>query len=510
MQTKLRWFALISLTLAGIAAAQTATEDAIAVAYAHNAFQLTSSSPSVTRTFVVDSTNLLSFSVIAVSRTLTIAFQAPNAVRYTVGSPATSTFDSSITPIDTTGVGGASYRGTIANPPAGTWTLIVTEHAALSSPLDILATTYFNNTTRLFLAGGGDSYPAGTNIRLALVAFDRTTRVSGLSITARIFRPGDPTFTPAILTFHDDGSGGDETAGDRIYETFVNPGQPGHYQVQVDANGSASTGAFQRTAAVELRVVPRDVQIVTFHDEGIDDDGDGLFDYVGLTPTVNATKSGDYDVSVRLRASNGNEMLRAVETYLPLGTSSGTTVVFSAADMARELGVDGPYDVTEIRCEEELTNDLFPADVRYDVGRTSPYHLSDLQHARLHLSGGGSAAGSDTNSNKKFDLLQIFIGIIADFSGSYTGSASLVDSNGHEIGFASGTIFMNAGTNTITINFEGARIGKNGVDGPYVVSNLILFGDNASLLVNRAFTTPPMAASLFEGYITPKRRIARH
>jgi hypothetical protein len=78
------------------------------------------------------------------------------------------------------------------------------------------------------------------------------------------------------------------------------------------------------------------------------------------------------------------------------------------------------------------------------------------------------------------------------------------------LGFASGTVFLDAGTNTITIDFGGQPIGHHGVDGPYYLSNLIFFGADESLLATTAFITPVFRASQFEGYVVSRRRAVRH
>jgi len=140
---------------------------------------------------------------------------------------------------------------------------------------------------------------------------------------------------------------------------------------------------------------------------------------------------------------------------------------------------------------------------------TAPYSLDGLQHARLRLSGRGSATGVDANNNHLYDTLHVAIGIIADYAGTYTGSVSLTDPHGREMGFASGSVFLDAGENTITIDFAGRPIGQNHVDGPYTLANLIFFGEDQSLLATTALITPAFRASQFEGYVVGKRHAVR-
>jgi hypothetical protein len=481
--------------------AQTAVQEMAAIASSHDAFQLTPTAPAVVRPVVIDATSAFSVSLLAASRTLVVSVVAPDGTRYSVGDPASNNFESGFFPIDTVSTKpGASYLISIMNPPPGTWTLEVSEPAALGAPLEILATTLLNNSTLLVLVGGDDDFPLGTDVRLALVAFEGLSKLSGLSIEARLFRPFDPSFTPIGVTFRDDGVGADETAGDRIYETFVNPIEPGTYQVQVNAIGTSSTGAFRRTAATGLRIVPHNAQITGFTDRGLDDNADGLFDRIGITPSANLTKAGTYSVAVRLRASNGNEIQRSLEQSFGVGTAT-VEVTFAATDIVRDLGVDGPYSVAEVRYLEVVDGDLVPADIRYDLGLTAPYTLGQLQHDPLRLSGTGSATGLDVNGNGLYDFLEISIGIIADVAGNYNYSTTLLDRNGRELGFRSGSITLHTAANTLSLSFDGLPIGQGGLDGPYFLSNLLVFGAGQSLIATRAFTTPAFFARQFEGFV---------
>jgi hypothetical protein len=212
---------------------------------------------------------------------------------------------------------------------------------------------------------------------------------------------------------------------------------------------------------------------------------------------------------LRLRASNGKEIQHSGDLPLSNGNAN-VDVAFTAAELARDLGVAGPYSVAEVRYSHVVNGDVVPADVRYDLGSTASYALEDLQHPTIRLTGAGKAFGIDRNGNGLFDLLEIDLDIDVDFSGSYDASVSLMDRNNHEIGFASGTIDLDSGLNTVTITFDGARIGANGLDGPYTLANLIAFGEDQSLIATTAFVTPAFHASAFEGYRVPRLRPARH
>lgn len=494
--------ALLLLLIAALPLfAQPATEEMAAAAIAQDAFRLTPTQLTATRSIVVDATSAFSVAVTAASQNLQVRLVAPNGTQYFVGDPVTATFDSAFFPIDsTTTTPGATYLATITNPQSGTWSLQVTQPTPITAAMNVVALTMLNNDTRAVLVGGGDTYPLGTPIRLALVVFDGTSKVQNLTIDAQLFRPGVAVAASA-LDFRDDGTGADETAGDRIYEGFVSAPQAGRYQVQVNVSGTASTGAFQRTTAAQFVAVAKKANIdALFTDRGIDLNGDTLLDQIGVTPRATILEAGTYNVGVRLRASNGKEIFKTVERNFTPGPVT-PEVLFKTSDITRELAVNGPYQVTEVRFLQLVGSDLVPADIRYNLGNTAAYQLSTFQRPRLRLTGIGTAVGVDFNANGRFDQLNITIEVIADFAGSYQFSARLSDVNGTELGFRSGSRFLSAGANQLPLSFPGFPIGQNGVDGPYFLSNLLLFGAGQSLVADTAFTAQPFRASQFEGFV---------
>ena len=496
---------LWSASLATAAQAQTESREAAAIAISQQAFQLAPGTPSISRPFIVDATASFSVSLTAPSQTLRVALVAPNGVQYVVGDPAAPGFESGFFPIDSqTTTPGATYLGTVGNPLPGTWALEVSETVGPNATIDVVVVIMFDNAVRLVLVGGGDSFPIGADVRLALVLFDGATKGRNLTIQSKLFLPGDPTFSPASLAFADDGVGADEVAGDGIYEAFANPGRPGSFQVQADVSGTAPGGPFQRTAATTIKIVPRKVAISAFVDRGIDRDFDGLLNGIGIAPAATISEDGDYVVTVRLRGSNGKEIQRSLQATLLQGPVA-PEVVFDTADIAGEVGVDGPYDVSEVRFLQSSGDDFVPADIQYDLGQTSPYSLETFQRPRLALAGTGRDSEFDLNGNGLFDRLDVSVDVVADFSGFYSFSASLTDSAGHELGFAAGSQSLASGSSPLTFSFAGAPIGKNGVDGPYSLSNLIVYGVGQSLIVGRAFTTGPLLAREFEGFV-PKNK----
>ncbi|CAN5697603.1 hypothetical protein BH24ACT15_BH24ACT15_36860 [soil metagenome] len=75
-----------------------------------------------------------------------------------------------------------------------------------------------------------------------------------------------------------------------------------------------------------------------------------------------------------------------------------------------------------------------------------------------------------------------------------------MDRNGTELGFTSGTGPLSAGTNSIGFTFDGETIGKSGSDGPYYLTDVLIFSQSSSAVLGRVYTTAAYATSAFEGF----------
>ncbi len=376
------------------------------------------------------------------------------------------------------------------------------------SDVDVTVDCTFENAVRLALAGATGVHPAGTPVRLALALFDGPSRNHALTIHARLLLPGDPGFTPVPVVFSDDGEAADESSNDGIYEAFINPGKPGAFRLELDVEGTGSTGRFRRSAVDVVHVVNRTAAVDTFNDRGIYDESDGSLEQLAVTPEVTVLAEGRYVVTVRLRGSNGRDIERSAEMPLAAGTTP-VDVLFDAADIAGEIGVDGPYHVVEIACLRSVDGELVPAGIQRDPGETAPYQLAAFKQPLVRLTGSPTAEGVDIGGTGLFGRLDVTLEMIADVAGSYSFSASVTDSSGRELSLAAGSQFLDEGRSTITLGVPGESIGRSGFDGPYCVSNLVIFGAGQSLVVGQVLTTGPFRANQFEGTdasTTPRER----
>lgn len=457
-------------------------------------FLLTPSAPSATRSLVIDAATRAIVKVTAFSQDLTVTLISPNGTRYSMGAPETAAFESVITGHAATG--GANYTGILKTPTPGTWQVEVVHDGALSRDIDVFVTSIIASPVAVALVSADSELPVGTDMQVALAAFDGTTCLRGVTTSGTVIRPDRSSYA---VSFRDDGVSPDTTANDGIAVANVPLPAAGEYAVSAHVSGTASTGAFVRTAEVQVDALPRTAILDgTFTDSGVDTDGDGLFNAIRIAPRADIQVAATYTVSVEIGTASGKIMQRATQLTLPVGSAS-PQVTFPAEDIVRDLAADGPYTVRRVELDRHDAGQLFTADRRMTLGQTRAWRLQDFQRERLRLTGTSTATGIDTNGNSRFDLLRLSIGILADFSGSYQYSGTLTDSNGASIGFASGSTFLSAGTpGTINLTFNGTTIGENNVDGPYRLA-LLVHGAGQSLVAPTAFTTQAFNVCQFEG-----------
>jgi len=320
--------------------------------------------------------------------------------------------------------------------------------------------------------------------------------LGGATVQARIELPDNSL---RDVNLHDDGVDPDLRAGDGIYSgRLTDTGTPGFYRVAFTASGVRVSGApFSREDFGLATASASRSRFTGFRDSGKDEDGDGLFDALLLDVDLDVTQAAQYRLFAVLTDAAGHRHEASAVAALEPGPA--TIEASFAGEPFFADGVDGPYTLSEVRLAEEGDPELLPVTSATEAHQTAGYSFLQFEHSPIRLSGSGSATGIDTNGNGSFDQLQISLNVDLDRPGSYGWSGQLRDPNGTGLGIASGTASFPAGTNEITLTFDGVRIGKNGVDGPYSVTDLAVFGPGSNLLVDHAFDTPAFTASQFEG-----------
>lgn len=464
---------------------------------------LTPGAPFLSGTFPIEEVE--SFSVVfgSPSQTLEIELIAPDGQRFAIGDPDSPEAINRVFPDpDDPTATGANYLFTLTAPLPGLWSYEVQEILALSHPRTVFVSILPTSDIRAGILGGNQDYVVDREVVLALVAAEGENLLRDLSITANLRKLGDPSFAGPVVDFRDDGLEADNTPADGLYTMAFSPEETGKFQLTATIDGRGASGSpFQRTAAAIFEVQPvRALFLGSFSDRGIDSDGDGLFDEIGVSLDLQVDEPGEYNVPLTLQASNGNTLRANTVTELAVGAAT-VEVRFRAEDVKRALATDGPYLITEALLE---LLDLDPAatvDGVFDLGSTSSFALDQLERDPIEFLPMGSAKGVDTDGNGLFDFLEVILAVDFRLAGFYQWSARLVDSNSTELALSSSGSAFSSGPAELLLRFNGQSIGENGLDGPFFIRNLVVFGEDQSLIEDSPLTTLPFLASEFEGFI---------
>lgn len=141
-------------------------------------------------------------------------------------------------------------------PLKGDWKLRIGLPVTGNTPADSYVQMYFHNAVAVALVTPKAVYVPGETIAPAMAVLDGATKLTALQSTVTLVKIGDTSFQPQLVTMVDDGSGIDAVAGDGTFTGQLQIQNPGAYYLFSDVQGTASTGAFRRTAGTYFKVLP--------------------------------------------------------------------------------------------------------------------------------------------------------------------------------------------------------------------------------------------------------------
>ncbi len=451
-------------------------------------------SATATGTITVDSSDSVTFALFYASGTLDLTLTSPSGAVYTPSSANGSSVSYENDDIP----GGRMVTYALSNPATGAWTYKITG-TSVTDPSGFTAYSIdaLLKGSQIAMTVGFSSSNLHLNDSLLIEATvtNAGSPLTGATATAIVKLPDA---TASTITLFDDGTHGDVHSGDGIYSAaFAQTVQSGNYQVVFQVKGTSP--AFEREGYALATVSSSNSSFSgTFTDAGIDSDSDGLYNSLDITVGVTIAKAANYRVYGEITDSQGNVLDTTVESKL--STSDSTVQLYFDGATLYQRGVDGPYKLTRVTMAEDDGTAIMPVDEKLNAYQTTPYKASQFQHSGLAVTGNGTSKGIDLNGNKLFDQLVIDFDVTSAGSGSYNWSGLLSDKNGTAISLAANSGNLNAGTNTIELVFDGKAIGTHGVNGPYQLNDLLLYGPGGSISVGHVLNTTAYLASQFEGF----------
>ena len=340
---------------------------------------------------------------------------------------------------------------------------------------------------------GNPLQPIGPNtaIPFSVILFYAGFPATGATMNVDIFDAMGNSARQLILK--DDGQAPDLSAGDGVYTTLTNLDKTGDYKTLVHANWNNHQGRVYETFTVS----EKDISVSGQFNVGlIDSDNDNLINNVLLTfAELQPRSPGIYSVTAEIKDALGASI---TETSLIDQPENSLAVNFDVKKL-KTLGAQ-PWHVTSLNIWKGpkilgLWNDL--GELKIDV--------NNFERDPLIVGKIADDSGIDSDADGLFDKLTIDVPIDTQVSGNYGISADLRSANNTLIGSAGiSQINLSAGTNTITLQFMGSDIGGIGEDGPYKLTNFLIYpnfktNDKLSQLISLVGETKSYSCSQFVG-----------
>jgi serine protease AprX len=267
------------------------------------------------------------------------------------------------------------------------------------------------------------------------------------------------------------------------------PTSPGVHQIDLSVTevpGEVMTFNNRLSAGIDVPVAGFSGE---YSDYGLDTDGDGLYDYLTIEVGVNVAAAGNYMIYGELCDEYGSWIDYGSSDYVYLGAGSQSIPLEFSGIKIRQNGVNGTYNLVYLNL---YNGDRDQLDFIYDVYTTPHYNYTEFQRPPAKFSGEYSDYGTDTDENGLYDHLTVEVGVNVTTAGTYKIYGELYDTYGWNIDYKySDYVNLNAGNQTVQLDFSGIVIRQNEANGTYDLIYLYLYDTRGNRLdfIHDAYTT---------------------
>ncbi len=385
-------------------------------------------------------------------------------------------------------------------PEAGVYTVNFDGGVGLGTEVAVVTSVTTDSQLGLALFVTESTLFLGRTVVLGAALFNAAAPVSGANISVAIASDGGESGT---VNLFDDGSGADQVSGDGIYTGTYVPLSTGTFRATTRVAGSLpGLGAYSRMGATGFLIVPQSGIISgTFTESILDTNSNGLAEAIRLAFDLNIVTAGDYNLVVFLESPLGVRVASSGTLTLPAGMGGQIPVDFAAADL-RAVGEDGPYMIDEVELTYiDPTLGSLVVDQGFDLGSTSAFLQSSLERDPIIVTGMINDQAFDDDMDGLFDRLVVTVEVDLLQAGSYDWSYKISGQDLTEIDFDSDQATLGSGIQTFSLTFQGSAIGMAGLDGPFLVRDLLAQGPSgSSLVVTDLGQTSNYTASQFAGF----------
>ncbi|GAA0356810.1 hypothetical protein GCM10009092_21310 [Bowmanella denitrificans] len=288
---------------------------------------------------------------------------------------------------------------------------------------------------------------------------------------------------PVSLFFDVAGAGLHEVSLRFSGQQILDSGVDGPYEVRLQGVGPAGANlevTAMSSALDHTTFGEKPVAVLGGNDNAVDLDSDGLFDLLSVAVELRAFNPGDYQVKATLLGMGGTIQNLLVPVTLTQGVQS-LKLDFQGVAIYRAQ-TDGPYEIVVNVTEDDTT-------VASLVLNSQSYQYLQFE-GLLEFNGNLLAQGLDTNSNGKFEQLQVEIPVLTRTTGNFQIRATLKDSSANKSIVASQNVRFDNSAMTLSFLFDGLSIHDLQMDGPYSLT--LVLSQDANDYVSDVVLVPQM------------------
>ncbi|MEJ2241158.1 MAG: hypothetical protein P8Y18_03325 [Candidatus Bathyarchaeota archaeon] len=217
----------------------------------------------------------------------------------------------------------------------------------------------------------------------------------------------------------------------------------------------------------------------TIFDQGIDNNGDGIYDSLEIGVQVNVSTAGTFNIEVSglydskstINISNQNSTFLNAGLQTVYVSFAGTTIYSSKVN---------PANISMIILENESGNQL---DSLSDVSLSQDYYYFDFGITPAYLTGTITDEGVDNNDDGYFDFLRLGAEVNVTIAGTYTVDAGGVydPSYNYVSALTLNSTFLTSGIHFVYLDLNGGEIYTAGVN-PTTIASILLYDSSNTTL----------------------------
>ncbi len=227
-------------------------------------------------------------------------------------------------------------------------------------------------------------------------------------------------------------------------------------------------------------------------DFGLDTDSDNRYEYLQLDVRVLVIVPGQFSVSALLYDQSGSTLITGDNVTFVAGSGINVAHLSFIGDDIFASGIDGPY-----RANLTLLNDTF-VQIDFDIHLTGSYSYLDFGPVIAFVPP-HSDWGVDTDSNGRYNFIQLNVSVNTSLPGYYTIFGILFSDVAMDMKIK--LFNLTAGDHVLQLNFSGIGVFISGNNGPYTVWLLasgLLFGGDPDFQHNDTHMTQAYFFTAFE------------